>query len=152
MRKQLGFKTVVGLFAIAVIIGVVVASVLYSTIIPMTFHLSTAYNIELWNDDKTELMTTIEWNGFAHEETKEMTFWLKNNGNIPYPQYWYAEIPSEWSFEIYVLSGDMEIAWLQNSTRNLSIGEELHIKMYLTEISAIISEPCIMDLSFNVAE
>jgi hypothetical protein len=54
---------------------------LYTKTIPMTFKVSLAYGLELWDSAKATKIESISWNNFTRGQTQTQTFYIKNVGN-----------------------------------------------------------------------
>ena len=70
------------------IVTVVCAGVVVFSVVQFTYYISNFmtvradYSIEVWNEDKTALVTSIEWGEFASlNEAKDTILWIKNVGN-----------------------------------------------------------------------
>jgi hypothetical protein len=70
------------------IVTVVCAGVVVFSVVQFTYYISNFmtvradYSIEVWNEDKTTLITSIEWGEFASlNEAKDTILWIKNVGN-----------------------------------------------------------------------
>jgi hypothetical protein len=79
--KQKISSTAVILLASMLILTTVLGAVLYTLTVPMQFRVSLAMGLELWNSDKTAIVTSITWSDFSRLETKTQTFYIKNVGN-----------------------------------------------------------------------
>jgi hypothetical protein len=73
-------------------VGVVVFSVVQFTYqITNTMTVRADYSIEVWNEGKTSLVTSIDWGEFANlNEAKDTILWIKNVGNKYVKYSWNA--------------------------------------------------------------
>jgi len=81
-------------------VGVVVFSVIQFTYqISNIMTVRTDYSIEVWNESKTALVTSIDWGEFASlHETKDAILWIKNVGNKDIRYSWnVTSFPSQFS-------------------------------------------------------
>jgi hypothetical protein len=70
------------------IVTVVCVGVVVFSVVQFTYYISNLmtvradYSIEVWNEGKTALVTSIDWGEFAGlNEAKETILWVKNVGN-----------------------------------------------------------------------
>ncbi len=89
----------------ALIVAVTCVSVIVFSVIQFTYQISNImtvradYSIEVWNESKTALVTSIDWGEFASlHETKDTILWIKNVGNKDIRYSWNVTLfPSEFS-------------------------------------------------------
>ena len=70
------------------IVAMTCVSVVVFSVVQFTYQISNImtvvadYSIEVWNESKTALVTSIDWEEFASlHETKDTILWIKNVGN-----------------------------------------------------------------------
>lgn len=149
MKKSISLKSAIGLMAISVIVGVVLAVAIYTLTVPMSFKLSVAYGLELW-DAQDNVITQIDWDGFTEGETKTAFYQLYNVGNTEVQVYWEGTIPSGWTFTIKTSA----TVWNSGETnlKNIPLGDRIVLEISLTEVSANVGQDYTMDLAFSVPE
>ncbi len=78
---------------------VVFAVVQYTHQITNTMTVRAEYSIEVWNEGKTALVTSIDWGEFANlNEAKDTILWIKNVGNKDIRYSWNAtSVPPQFS-------------------------------------------------------
>ena len=119
--------------------GVVVFSVVHFTRqISNIMTIRADYSIEVWNEDYTVQVTSIEWGEFASlNEAKNTILWVKNVGNTDLRYSWnVTDFPSEFSIsnKYYPIGPNEWVELNQNEvcpTVTLTPGYDLEIKFTL---------------------
>jgi len=125
------------------VIGVAIATI--HSVYQITNQMSIAafYTLEVWNEEKTGLVTTVDWGNFALGTSMEEIIWIKNVGNVDvWPTWNVTDFPStEFSITFYRWGGGDWVEILPD-TNNIFLEPEMELNFMfnLTCIDEVIDD------------
>ncbi len=126
------------ILAVTCVAVVVFSVVQFAYYISNTMTIRADYSIEVWNEGKTALVTSIDWGEFASlNEAKDTILWIKNIGNKAIRYSWnVTDLSDKFSIsnEYYEIGPNQWFELNQNEvcpTVTLTPSDELEIKFSL---------------------
>ena len=133
----------VTILAILAVISVAIAAIHFTYQITNQMSIAAFYTLEVWNEDKTELVTTVDWEAFILGTSVEKVVWIKNVGNVDvWPTWNVTDFPStEFSISGYRWGGSDWIEILPD-TKDIFLepGMEHNFMFKLTCIDEVIAD------------